>query len=319
MPTVGIVRGLHAYHHFSEWRAFLAALGLDVVLGPATTRHHVDTGVRMAPAELCLPFKSYIGQIAELAPLVDRLLLPRIVCQRRGRDHYFGCPKAIALPDVTRAILPEFVNGVELVLDDRCQTRAAAFRSLAGRLGCRRRWRDAYYAAAATEQTTRARTNITGSPLHMFGVTSTLGKEPDETRPRVGLIGHPYLLFDDTLSLAIRTKVRSAGAEPVVMTNEFDLPGGRARENGYLNWLYEVDLIVAARKFIEMGSVRGLLLVSSFACGTAAVVNEIIRREVVAGSQLPILTLLLDEHSGDAGVMTRVESFVDLLRTRGNM
>ncbi|MEM5770324.1 MAG: CoA protein activase, partial [Bacillota bacterium] len=31
---------------------------------------------------------------------------------------------------------------------------------------------------------------------------------------------------------------------------------------------------------------------------------------------MPVMTLVLDEHAGEAGIMTRIEAFVDLLERR---
>jgi predicted nucleotide-binding protein (sugar kinase/HSP70/actin superfamily) len=58
------------------------------------------------------------------------------------------------------------------------------------------------------------------------------------------------------------------------------------------------------------------LLVASFACGTGAVTNELIQRAAVHRHGVPTVMLLMDEHTGEAGLITRVESFVDLLRLR---
>jgi predicted nucleotide-binding protein (sugar kinase/HSP70/actin superfamily) len=68
---------------------------------------------------------------------------------------------------------------------------------------------------------------------------------------------------------------------------------------------------------VEGESVSGLLLVSSFACGTSAVTNELIRLMVHdSGREIPVLQLLFDEHTGEAGLATRLESFIDVIRMR---
>ena len=55
----------------------------------------------------------------------------------------------------------------------------------------------------------------------------------------------------------------------------------------------------------------GLILLSAFPCGPDAMVNEIIARRVKG---MPILNLVLDSQSGTAGVETRLESFIDIIR-----
>ena len=56
------------------------------------------------------------------------------------------------------------------------------------------------------------------------------------------------------------------------------------------------------------------MLVIGFACGPDSIIGEIIAREVITEASPPLTTLVLDEHTGEAGVATRVEAFVDLIR-----
>ena len=62
--------------------------------------------------------------------------------------------------------------------------------------------------------------------------------------------------------------------------------------------------------------VDGIILLSAFPCGPDAMVNELITRRVNThgGKGVPILNLVLDSQSGTAGVETRLESFIDIIR-----
>ena len=57
--------------------------------------------------------------------------------------------------------------------------------------------------------------------------------------------------------------------------------------------------------------VDGIILLSAFPCGPDAMVNELITRRVTG---VPMLNLVLDSQSGTAGVETRLESFIDIIR-----
>jgi predicted nucleotide-binding protein (sugar kinase/HSP70/actin superfamily) len=59
--------------------------------------------------------------------------------------------------------------------------------------------------------------------------------------------------------------------------------------------------------------VDGIILLSSFPCGPDSMVNEIILRKV---QNKPILNLILDGQEGSAGMETRLESFVDIIKYR---
>lgn len=317
---VGICRALHAYHHYALWQTFFAELGWEVVLSPPTGRKMVEQGVRLSPSELCLPVKAFIGHVAELKDEVDALFFPRIVCTKVARDWFFGCPKAIGLPDLTRAVFDSLPVVVEPILDGQIRTDEESFRAAISGIDRRADIRNAYRRASAAAQAATRRTREQGSPLHMFSEQRTKdgGPETGDGRPkaRIGVVGHSYLLFDSGLSLGVLDKIRQAGAQPVLVFPTADEVGSEARRETALNWYYELELLAAARHLLEVQKVDGLLLVASFACGTGAVTNESIQREAVHRHGVPTILVLLDEHTGEAGLVTRVESFVDLLRLR---
>jgi predicted nucleotide-binding protein (sugar kinase/HSP70/actin superfamily) len=295
-------------------------LGWEVVLSPPTGRSMIEQGVRLSPSELCLPVKAFLGHAAGLKDKVDALFLPRIVCTKVTRDWFFGCPKAIALPDLTRAVFDSLPVSVEPILDGQIRTDEASFRAAVSGMGRRADIRSAYASASAAALTATQRTREQGSPLHMFSEQRTMVEAPEnrdgKSTVRIGVVGHSYLLFDSGLSLAVLDKVREAGAIPVVVfPTEAEIKSESQRDVA-LNWYYELELLAAARRLLEFEKVDGLLLVASFACGTGAVTNELIQREAVHGHGIPTILVLLDEHTGEAGLITRVESFIDLLRLR---
>jgi predicted nucleotide-binding protein (sugar kinase/HSP70/actin superfamily) len=315
---IGICRALHAYHHYSLWQTFLAGLGWEVVLSEPTGRRAVDQGVRLSPSEICLPVKAFLGHVDELKDKVDALFLPRIVCTRVAGDWFFGCPKTIALPDLTRAVFDTLPLIIEPILDGQVRTDAESFGAAVSGMNRRADIREAYLSASAAAQAATQRTREQLSPLHMFSEQRTKDRETTDGKAavRIGVIGHSYLLFDSGLSLGVIDKIREAGARPVLAFPTAEEVESEAKRGTALNWYYELELLAAARHLLEIQKVNGLLLVASFACGTGAVTNELIKREAVHRHGVPTILVLLDEHTGEAGLATRVESFVDLLRLR---
>ena len=59
-----------------------------------------------------------------------------------------------------------------------------------------------------------------------------------------------------------------------------------------------------------------MALVVSFGCGPDSLICELIERFYKRQQQIPVLLLTLDEHTGEAGIITRLEAFVDMLRWR---
>jgi predicted nucleotide-binding protein (sugar kinase/HSP70/actin superfamily) len=308
--TIGICRGLDAFRYLDQWRSFLDGLGFAVRVSEPTTRRTIELGAQIAPAELCLPAKVYLGHVLELKDRVDALFLPRVVCQYSGKDLLFACPKSLALPDMTRALIPGLENSVELVLDEREESEERSYRKLAKMLEGRSRRQD-----GGDRQTRNQKPDIRNQrdekPEAASGERSAVSG-----RDRVGVVGHPYLLNDRVLSQDLLAKLGALGVEPLVP--EFALrPNVRLDERFRTNWLFEVELVDSAEAMARNG-IDGLLLASSFACGTSAVTSDVIRREVAHSRPgLPVLQVFFDEHSGEAGLFTRLESFVELLRMRG--
>ena len=312
---IGIGRALHAYHHYAFWRTFFAELGWEVVLSEPTSRPVIEMGVRLSPSELCLPAKAFLGHVAALKDKVDALFLPRIVCTKVAGDRFFGCPKAIALPDLTRAVFDDLPTIIEPILDEQIRTEKESFRAAVSGTNHRANFARAFARAGEAAAAAVPRTRELGSPVYMFGDADD-SRMSAGTGVKVGIVGHSYLLFDPGLSLGVLDKVKEAGARPVVVfPTEAEVERESKRETA-LNWYYELDLLAASRRLLEVEKVDGLLLVASFACGTGAVTNELIQRTAVHRHHVPTILLLLDEHTGEAGLVTRVESFIDLLKMR---
>ena len=62
--------------------------------------------------------------------------------------------------------------------------------------------------------------------------------------------------------------------------------------------------------------VAGIVYITAFGCGTDSLTAELVQRTVRRYSRIPQLILNIDEHTGEAGVVTRLEAFVDMLKWR---
>ena len=295
---VGICRALHAFDFLEQWQRFITELGFEVVVSEPTDRSMVEAGTRIAPAELCLPAKVFLGHVLVLKDRVDKLFIPRFVCRKMHGDRFYGCPKALALPDMTRALIPDLPQVVELVIDERERSEERSYRDTAAGFGVNgTRWKQAL---AASRTLPEARTGASPGP--------------QDGEVRIGVVGHSYLVHDDVLSMSMLGKLAGAGVE-VVLPGSVKPAHGR-RPEFVPNWMFELDLIDAASGMMEAG-VDGLLLASSFACGTSPVTNSIVRRMVrERQASIPVLEVYFDEHSAESGLTTRLESFVDLVRAK---
>jgi predicted nucleotide-binding protein (sugar kinase/HSP70/actin superfamily) len=64
---------------------------------------------------------------------------------------------------------------------------------------------------------------------------------------------------------------------------------------------------------LQPGLWAGVIQLSSFNCGCDSIVS-VLFRDILNRKKIPCMTLVLDEHAGQAGVDTRLEAFVDSIR-----
>ena len=77
-------------------------------------------------------------------------------------------------------------------------------------------------------------------------------------------------------------------------------------------WANELELTGTAAHYMLKGNVDGIIALSAFGCGPdSLMVDEIAYHCKEIG--MPLIHLTIDEHTGEAGFITRLEAFVDML------
>jgi len=142
------------------------------------------------------------------------------------------------------------------------------------------------------------------------------------------LISHPYNLYDDFVNVGMEKKLKDLGAE-VIFIDETPV-NQRITSNQQLatswpefHWEFGKEIMekigeilkyktcpVRNRRFSN--GVDGVIEISSFLCGCDAVLKEFVEKAFKI-AKIPFLYLIIDENTGDAGVQTRLEAFIDTL------
>ncbi|MBP2642775.1 MAG: hypothetical protein H6Q67_662 [Firmicutes bacterium] len=295
---VGIPRGLLYYYYGEIWKRFFEQLGIEAVVSSATTKETIDKGNVID--EVCLPLKVYFGHVCELEEKVDFLFIPRLVSAAYGQ---YSCPKMMGLPDVVRANFTQAPPLLDMTVNLR-KGKYDLYRAvveLGDRLGKKPlasllAWRKANVFIAETIPEKRQEPAM--------GVT-------------IGLVGHPYILNDREISQDISGKLAGIGVQVVKPESVTEKEANEAAK--YLTkpifWHYCSRLAGVALSLIYSRRVDGLIFVTSFACGPDSLVGEVVGWHA-RQNHLPMLMLALDEHSGDTGLVTRLEAFCDMLGRR---
>lgn len=322
MIKVGVPRALSYYRYFPLWKTLLESLGVEVVVSRPTGRQLLEEGVRHCVDDICVPVKLYYGHLLDLKDRADVIFVQRLVSVEKCESDTYTCPKLIGLPDMIKSSLEDIPPLVEFVVDEQNRSIDSSARALGASLGApsgavrkvlkaalevQRRYEAELLAGAAPA---RAMEAVLGGGDGNGAKAS--GKPADLN---IALIGHEYLLHDTYVSHDLPGKLARLGANVHYMTQV--TPGVIERELEGLpgiSWSFEKELLGAAAHFLSRGDIDGVMLVMCFACGPDSIISEMITREVKREDGPPLMNLVLDEHTGEAGVSTRVEAFLDMVR-----
>ena len=323
MPQkVGIPRALMYYYYFPLWKGFFENLGVEVVVSPKTTKAILDKGIKNAVDEACLPVKLFYGHVLELKDKVDYIFVPRIVSVEKKA---YICPKFLGLPDMIRHNiegLPKLID-VTVNLNRNSQkiyqsvyevgklftsnplTIWWAYRQGLSQL------KEFYRLTGAGYLPNEALEELEKTRHHE--VVGELGKDLN-----IALIGHGYNIYDGYISMNIIRKLRGLGASVVTADNlETEaIEESAATLPKRLFWTLGRKMVGSAFHFSKKGNIDGIIHLAAFGCGPDSFTGEIIERNLRRAKQIPFMNLTIDEHTGEAGIVTRLEAFVDMIKWR---
>lgn len=317
---IGFPSALLAPYYLTFWKTFFTGLGHEFIESGATTKAVLDTGVRNAVPEICVPVKIFVGHYLALAESgVDRIYVPRFVTIRKW-DTF--CPKFLGLPDMLRHAFPEhafklLTHQIHSKTEDIAERRN--FVPLAVQLGATRREAIGALDKAHAKWLEFRKLNLEGytvdeaNRIANGGARRELAKRPI----RIGVLGYVYNLYDRAVSLDILKRLEAEGAD--VETFEMipiDLMEKKlAKFYKTPFWTFTNKLLAAGCKFMEDPAVDGIIHVTAFGCGPDSMLGKLLDLDSAKFGK-PFMTVRVDEHSGEGHLQTRVEAFVDMIRRK---
>jgi predicted nucleotide-binding protein (sugar kinase/HSP70/actin superfamily) len=289
------------------WEEFLKQLGCETLISPTTNKEILSRGSSVAIDESCLAVKIFLGHVDCIKDKVDYILIPRI--ESLIKDELL-CTKFMGLPDVVRNSF-DSVN----VLDFNISLKEGispkhAFLKLGKKFSSNPfKIRNAYKKAclAQTKFERDMEKGIIPKEILNEGVLNNKGSL------KIAVLGHPYNVYDEFIGIPIIKKLNKLNAE--IKTVEIVEPE-LARElskniSEKLYWTYNKEILGAAQYYLNKG-IDGIIFLISFPCGPDSLSIELAIQKIK--SRVPIMVLILDELQAEAGLQTRLESFVDILK-----
>jgi len=232
-----------------------------------------------------------------------------------------------SLPQVIRAVKKGFLK---IKAADEIEKKSAFFRARELLKGATDRvWKDFLddLAKAKNEKEIRAAIILAKENLAKIPV--------DLTRKvlKVGIVGEIYTVLEPFTNFNVERILGSLGVEVLRTIYLSEWVNDHLFMGLFKNYSRHAEIIKEAFPFLchfvgghgqeTVGGVKylkkqgfdGIIQLLPFTC-MPEIVAQAILPEVSEQLDIPVLTLVVDEHTGEAGLLTRIEAFTDLLRFR---
>ncbi|MHC1745355.1 MAG: acyl-CoA dehydratase activase [Syntrophobacteraceae bacterium] len=306
-PTVGVPMALHSLEWGVFWTHFLAQLGYSVILSSKTNSQIVRNSVECMTAETCFPVKVFHGHVHHLLDQADFLFLPTVINMPtpEAEENGLFCPlvqgsqymvrSALRVPD-HRMIRPTLYlkEGFESVTESLYSSLPRALRP------SRSRVREA--AAKAWERQRAFRQSLVAKGRDIL-------RETPADHALWIVTGRPYNLHDERLNLQLGRHLAKLGIRAVPM-DFFDFDKEDLHDFPRMYWGLGARILRASKRIAETPNWYGVHL-TNFSCGADSFIEHFYRHTL---KDKPSLILELDEHSGVAGLLTRVEAYRNVVK-----
>jgi len=332
-------------------RSFLNELGLDVVIPPKNSKKTLDLGIKYSPEFACLPFKINLGNYIEAIDKgADTIIMGGgsgpcrfgyygEVQQEILRDLDYQFEMIVIEPDLFTNLrnlrkflgmnsLKKILNAgrltwYKLMIMDNIHQLVLKNRSREIKEGEIDQIYDKFLKELDETMSVNGLKALKNDYLEK--INNSLGEYKRGREIKIAIVGEIYLVIEPFVNLDIEKKLGKLGASVekeiyisswlkhfLHIGNEMELIEEAAWP--YLrNYVggHGIDSVGNAVRYARMGF-DGVIHLAPFTC-MPEIIAQTILPVVSKGENIPVLSLFFDEHTGDAGLLTRLEAFIDLL------
>lgn len=353
---IGIPRGLFYYRYFPLWKTFLEELGAEITVSDTTNKRILDDGVKACVDEACLPVKLFHGHVINLADRVDYIFIPRFTSISKNEyicPEFGGLPDMVRhtlkhlphLIDTEVNLRKSARNSWSAALEtgsyftrDKALVKRAYTKALWDYRAFRDRARSGELPFSGGDANNRgvvfnadktgrgcascspAGCKTTGCSTANYSTGSCGSGSVQGRSLKIAVIGHVYNIYDRYINMDMLDKLKKNGVQTITveMIDEGEINRNAALLNKPMFWNFGRKAVGSAFHLIGGKELDGIIYVMSFGCGIDSFVCDLIERKVRRESAIPFIVLTLDEHSGEAGMNTRLEAFIDMIRINAN-
>ncbi len=309
--VVGINRSFHTHFLFPLYFTFFDELGCKVVLPTEVRQSGIDKGM----TSFCLAGQIALGMFEDLLEnhKPDFIFMPHL------KDIHVSEQEEYRLEFQTTCMFlqgePWYQKATFLKDRPNAPILLAPIINLMEGYGAEQeKWVEmAVGMGFKAEDALRAHEVAVAKQLAFIAATKAEGRrilaeiERDPTRIAVVFFGHPYSAFADEANKGVPSKFASRGIELI----PFDFLEYE-KEDNYRNTYWEMgQRIIKAGRIVQRHPQLFATYQTNFLCAIDSMMVAHFRDLM---GQKPSLTIEVDSHTADAGVNTRIEAFMDVVR-----
>jgi predicted nucleotide-binding protein (sugar kinase/HSP70/actin superfamily) len=317
--NLGIPKGISYYNNFPFYYGFFNKLGFNIVLSDNTTSKLINDGAKLVVSDTCFPIKVFVGHVINLLDKgCDTIFVPSI--QSTGYK-INNCSKVRGLPEIIRNVINRPFTMIEPTLD---KTEGLGLKEFcydaANQLGITdvRLIDDsiAFGWEIYDNFMKMAKSGISYNEAIKNAIEGKIIlKKFEVTKPlSVVIMAHGYNLYDERISVRLLKKLEKMGVRVYTSLNITKLESLQSIHelDEIQYWANELDLTGTAAYYMLNNKVDGIIALSAFGCGPDSLMVDEIEYHA-SQRKMPMLHLTIDEHTGEAGFITRLEAFIDML------
>ncbi len=344
----------HMGNYVIAFKALIEGLGCEMVMPPPITRRTIELGSRHSPEFVCLPFKINLGNYIEALDSGAQVLLQagragacrygyygevqelilkdlgydfRMVCLFSGGKQFDFISSIRSLANgvpILRILRASYLAFLKIKFIDEMESRVRKLRAYEIDKGKSDRLLQDSLKKLSCVRSARGISLLRKETRKKFDTVRT----DDGARPvRIGIVGELYVVMEPHANLDVERKLGRMGVEvirPMSLSSllryaVFPFLSRRISREGRDFIRYELGAHAAHSightvEFAHTG-VDGVIHLYPFTC-MPEVSSRAILGNVARTLNIPVLHFSFSEQTGEAGVDTRLEAFVDMLERK---
>ena len=311
--SIGIPRALFFYDYYPFCKYFFEGLGAKVVLSKKTDSELMQAGLKQSINEFCIPIKALYAHVLDLKGRVDYIFLPYVITFDKKT---FMCPKLIGSPDIIKNSVDDIqLFSAEIDFNNFYSSLYESLKEIMTKINANPITLYSVYNEALEKQKQFDKFREEGMLFEeaLSKLENKKYAKKNKGNIHIAVVGHPYIINDDYISSELIKKLNKKN----VWVSTSDMVS-MEKINSELkilektpHWMMSNRVLGAALFYSKKRDIDGIIYVAPFGCSPDSLMKE--NMITYVENKKPLLTITVDEHTGDAGIVTRIEAFLDMI------